>query len=84
MTVIDTKKNYFLVRLDDSDNIFSDNIFAFGTHKTLTSPWGIPVNQLGTKEKLIEVLNCWKTCIDFDNPEMIEVETSFIKTLEGI
>lgn len=79
MTVIDTKKNYFLVRFDDSDNSF-----AFGTHEMLTSPWGTPVNQLGTKEELIETLNHWKTDIDFDNPEMIEVETSFIKTLEGI
>lgn len=79
MTVIDTKKSFFLVRFDDSDNSF-----AFGTHKTLTSPWGVPVNQLGTKEKLIEVLNCWKTCIDFDNPEMLEIENSFIKTLEEI
>ena len=79
MTVIDTKKNYFLVRFDDSDNNF-----AFGTHDMLTSPWGIPVNQLGTREELIEILNYWKTDIDFDNPEMIEVETSFIKTLEEI
>ena len=79
MTVIDTKKNYFLVRFDDSDNSF-----AFGTHDMLTSPWGIPVNQLSTKEELIEILNYWKTDIDFDNPEMIEVETSFIKTLEEI
>lgn len=79
MTVIDTKKSFFLVRFDDSDNSF-----AFGTHEMLTSPWGIPVNQLGTKEELIETLNYWKTDIDFDNPEMIEVETSFIKTLEEI
>lgn len=79
MTVIDTKKSFFLVRFDDSDNSF-----AFGTHEMLTSPWGIPVNQLGTKEKLIEVLNCWKTDIDFDNPEMLEIENSFIKTLEEI
>lgn len=79
MTVIDTKKSFFLVRFDDSDNSF-----AFGTHEMLTSPQGIPVNQLGTKEELIEILNYWKTDIDFDNPEMIEVETSFIKTLEGI
>lgn len=79
MTVIDTKKNYFLVRLDDSDNSF-----AFGTREMLTSPWGISVNQLGTKEEIIKILNYWKTDIDFDNPEMLEIENSFIKTLEGI
>ena len=79
MTVIDTKKNYFLVRLDDSDNSF-----AFGTREMLTSPWGISVNQLGTKEEIIKILNYWKTYIDFDNPEMLEIENSFIKTLEGI
>ena len=50
----------------------------------LTSPWGVPVNQLGTKEEIIKILNYWKTDIDFDNPEMLEIENSFIKTLEGI
>ena len=50
----------------------------------LTSPWGISVNQLGTKEEIIKILNYWKTDIDFDNPEMLEIENSFIKTLEGI
>ena len=79
MTVIDTKKNYFLVRLDDSDNSF-----AFGTREMLTNPWGVPVNQLGTKEEIIKILNYWKTDIDFDNQEMLEIENSFIKTLEGI
>ena len=79
MTVIDEKKNYFLVQFEDSDNSF-----AFGTHKMLTSPWGIPVNQLGTKEELIGVLNYWKTDIDLDNPGMLEMEDSFIKTLEEI
>lgn len=79
MTVIDTKKNYFLVRLDDSNNSF-----AFGTREMLTSPWGVPVNQFGTKEEIIEILNYWKTDIDFDNPEMLEIENSFIKTLEVI
>lgn len=79
MTVIDTKKNYFLVRFDGSDNSF-----AFGTNEMLTSPWGIPVNQLGTKEEIIKILNYWKTDIDFDNPKMLEIENSFIKTLEGI
>ena len=79
MTVIDTKKNYFLVRFGDSDNSF-----AFGTHEMLTSPWGVPVNQFGTKEEIIEILNYWKTDIDFDNQEMLEIENSFIKTLEEI
>ena len=79
MTVIDTKKNYFLVRFDDSDNSF-----AFGTREMLASPWCVPVNQLGTKEEIIKILNYWKTDIDFDSPEMLEIENSFIKTLEGI
>lgn len=44
MTVIDTKKNYFLVRFDDSDNSF-----AFGTHEMLTSPWGGSGQSIGHK-----------------------------------
>lgn len=48
MTVIDTKKNYFLVRFDDSDNSF-----AFGTHEMLTSPWGFRSINWAQRKKLL-------------------------------
>ncbi len=61
---------------------YTDYFYAFGNARYINSSYGSPVNQCGTKRKVIEQLKSWKK-IDFDNPRMLKIENSFIRTLEN-
>lgn len=75
MFEIVAQKNGFVLA---HDNFYGD--YCFGTKRELKA-LSMPCNQYGTKKEIIAELKRWKKEVDFNNPEMLEIEDFFICTL---
>lgn len=69
------EKNGFIL----AHNEFYNNFF-FGTEREIKNI-SMPCNQYGTLKEIKAELERWKNEVDFDNPMMLEVESTFISAL---
>lgn len=54
--------------------------YCFGTERELKA-LSMPCNQYGTKKEIKSELERWRDDVDFDNPQMLEIEKLFISAL---
>lgn len=75
MFEIVAQKNSFVLA---HDNFYG--VYYFCTERELKA-LSMPCNQYGSKKEIIAELKRWKKEVDFNNPEMLEIEDFFICAL---